>query len=124
MASPPRHGRVHGPAIGAFVFGHYGDRLGPKKLLCRRDADAPVGTSPTSSCPNPPAASTWYAGCWALKLSYDATTGNVSEIDFVTSGGSTLPQTPVADYTYDAAGRRLGALPGQGRSRQASWSGC
>ncbi|MFG2129795.1 RHS repeat-associated core domain-containing protein [Streptomyces sp. NPDC048751] len=74
-------------------------------LVVAPDADAPVGTSPTSSCPNPPAAATWDAGCRALKLSYDATTGNVSEIDFVSSDGSTLTQTPVADYTYDSTGR-------------------
>lgn len=78
---------------------------GKPVLVVAPDADAPAGASPTSSCPNPPAASTWDAGCRALKLSYDATTGNVSEIAFVTSDGSTLTQTPVADYTYDATGR-------------------
>ncbi|MET8081513.1 RHS repeat-associated core domain-containing protein [Streptomyces sp. NPDC005303] len=78
---------------------------GKPLLVIAADANAAAGTPSTTACPNPPSAATWDAGCRALKFSYDATTGNVSEIDFVTSNGSTLTQTPVADYTYDAAGR-------------------
>jgi RHS repeat-associated protein len=78
---------------------------GKPLLMIAPDANAPAGTPTTTACPNPPSAATWDAGCRALKFSYDATTGNVSKIDFVTSDGSTLTQTAVADYTYDSSGQ-------------------
>ncbi|MGY4976162.1 RHS repeat-associated core domain-containing protein [Streptomyces sp. 900105755] len=78
---------------------------GKPLLMIAPDANAPAGTPSTTACPNPPSASTWDAGCRGLEFSYDATTGNVSEIDFVTSDGTTLKQIPVADYTYDSTGR-------------------
>ncbi|WP_405477583.1 RHS repeat-associated core domain-containing protein [Streptomyces canus] len=78
---------------------------GKPLLVIAPDANAPTGTASSTACPNPPSASTWDAGCRALQFSYDSATGNVSEIDFVTSDGSHLTQTPVADYTYDSSGR-------------------
>jgi RHS repeat-associated protein len=78
---------------------------GKPLLMIAPDANAASGTASSTACPNPPSASTWDAGCRALEFSFDATTGNVSEVDFVTSDGTHLTQTPVADYTYDTTGR-------------------
>ncbi|WP_405557729.1 hypothetical protein OHV08_28140 [Streptomyces canus] len=79
---------------------------GKPVLVVAPDANAPAGTSSTTACPNPPSSSTWTdAGCRGLQLTYDPTTQNVSEIDFVTTDGSSLTRTPVAQYTYDASGR-------------------
>ena len=79
---------------------------GKPVLVVAPDANAPAGTPSTTACPNPPTAATWTdPGCRALQLTYDTATGNVSEIDFVTSDGTNLTKTPVAQYTYDATGR-------------------
>ena len=79
----------------------YGDPL----LAVAPDANAPAGTASTTACPYPASASTWGAGCRGLQFTYDPTTGNLAELDFVTSDGTTLTRTAVADYSYDASGR-------------------
>lgn len=76
-------------------------------LVIAPDAGAAAGTPSTTACPSPPSATTWDAGCRALELVYDNTTKNVSQINFVTSNGTTLTRTAVAQYSYDASGRLI-----------------
>jgi YD repeat-containing protein len=78
---------------------------GKLMMVVAPDANALTGTSSTTACPYPASASTWGAGCRGLQLTYDPATGNLAEADFVTSDGTTLTKTAVADYTYDASGR-------------------
>ncbi|MFC1431562.1 DNRLRE domain-containing protein [Streptacidiphilus sp. N1-3] len=78
---------------------------GKPVLVVAPDADAAAGTAATAACPYPPSASGWGAGCRALRLSYDAATHNVSEVDLVTSDGTGLATTAVAAYGYDTTGR-------------------
>jgi len=78
---------------------------GKPLLMVAPNANLAAGTSSTSACPYPPSSSTWANGCRGLKFSYDATTGNVSEIDFVYMQSGILNNVPVANYTYDSSGR-------------------
>ncbi|MFF4507630.1 RHS repeat-associated core domain-containing protein [Streptomyces sp. NPDC001401] len=75
------------------------------KLMLVVAPDAAVSQSSTTACPYPATSSSWSTGCRGLKLNYDSTTGNVSEIDFLTSDGTDLTSTPVAKYSYDSSGR-------------------
>ncbi len=78
---------------------------GQLMLAVAPDANAPAGTASTTACPYPAAAATWGAGCRGLQFSYDPSGKLLTEVDFVTSDGTTLTRTAVADYSYDATGR-------------------
>jgi RHS repeat-associated protein len=69
--------------------------------------DAASSAAPTTACPSPASSTTWTsAGCRGLQFDYDATTGNVSEIDFVyVDNSGTFHSVAVAKYTYDTSGR-------------------
>ena len=68
--------------------------------------DAASSSPSTTACPSPPSAGTWTAGCRGLALSYDPTSGNVSEVDFVyVDNAGTYHDTAVAKYTYDSLGK-------------------
>ncbi|WP_037607338.1 RHS repeat-associated core domain-containing protein [Streptacidiphilus rugosus] len=75
------------------------------KLMLMVAPDAATSAPNTTACPYPATSASWAVGCRGLQFAYDGTTGNISEIDFLTSDGTTLTKTPVADYTYDSTGR-------------------
>jgi RHS repeat-associated protein len=75
------------------------------KLMLMVAPNAATSTANTTACPYPATSASWAVGCRGLQFGYDSTTGNVNEVDFLTTDGTTLTTTPVAKYTYDASGR-------------------
>ncbi|MET7694889.1 RHS repeat-associated core domain-containing protein [Streptomyces sp. NPDC005483] len=75
------------------------------KLMLMVAPNAASSQPATSACPYPATSGSWAAGCRGLQFTYDGTSGNISEIDFLTSDGTTLTKTAAAKYTYDASGR-------------------
>lgn len=75
------------------------------KLMLMVAPDAASTQPSTTACPFPATSSSWSAGCRGLQFDYDGTTGNIGEVEFLASDGTTLTRTPVAQYTYDASGR-------------------
>ncbi|MGW1562866.1 RHS repeat-associated core domain-containing protein [Streptomyces sp. NPDC002144] len=75
------------------------------KLMLMVAPNAASSQAATTACPYPATSSSWATGCRGLQFTYDSTTGNISEIDFLTSDGTTLTKTAIAKYTYDASGR-------------------
>ncbi|MFF3968010.1 RHS repeat-associated core domain-containing protein [Streptomyces griseorubiginosus] len=89
-------GYIYDPTSSSSTYG---------KLMLVVAPDAAVSQSSIAACPYPATSGSWSTGCRGLKLNYDSTTGNVSEIDFLTSDGTNLTSTAVAKYSYDASGR-------------------
>jgi RHS repeat-associated protein len=89
--------------------GYVYDATGRPLLVVAPDAASSAPS--TTACPSPASASTWTtAGCRGLALSYDPTSGNVSEIDFVyVDSAGTFHRTAVADYSYDTLGKLVAA---------------
>ncbi|WP_370093096.1 RHS repeat-associated core domain-containing protein [Streptacidiphilus sp. MAP12-20] len=75
------------------------------KLMLMVAPNAATSTPNTTACPYPATNASWAAGCRGLQFGYDSTTGNINEVDLLTTDGTTLTTTPVAKYTYDASGR-------------------
>ena len=74
--------------------------------LMQEVAPDAASTAPsTTACPYPASSSTWGAGCRGLAFTYDPTGKLLTEVDFLSSDGTTLTKTAVADYSYDASGR-------------------
>lgn len=79
---------------------------GKLQLITAPDPAVADNAATTAACAYPVASATWSAGCRGLVFKYDATTGNVSEIDFVAVDNTAgFQQIPVATYGYDANGR-------------------
>jgi len=92
-----------------FVFdGKSGDTTYGQVMLAVAP-DAASSQPSTTACPYPASASTWGAGCRGLEFTYDSTGKLLTEVDFVTSDGTTLTKTAVAQYSYDSTGRLAAA---------------
>jgi RHS repeat-associated protein len=69
--------------------------------------DAASSAAPTTACPYPASASTWTAGCRGLTFTYNSNQ-DVSQISFAYVGNDgNFHNVPVADYSYDTAGRLI-----------------
>ncbi|MEZ0070581.1 RHS repeat-associated protein [Streptacidiphilus sp. MAP12-20] len=75
------------------------------KLMLMVAPNAATSTPNTTACPYPATSASWAVGCRGLQFGYDSTTGNINEVDLLTTDGTTLTTTPVAKYTYDAQSR-------------------
>lgn len=80
---------------------------GQPLLMLAPNPNLPSGTSSTTACPYPASASTWTAGCRGIQFSYNSS-GNLTQVNFVSYDGSTLTNTAVAAYSYDLTGRLAG----------------
>jgi RHS repeat-associated protein len=74
-------------------------------LMLAPNPEISASESTATACPYPASATTWAAGCRGLAFSYDATTHNISGINFVAYDGTTFTNTAVASYTYNSAGQ-------------------
>jgi len=78
---------------------------GKPLLMLAPNPEISGSVSTASACPYPASATTWTAGCRGLSFSYDATTHNISGINFLAYDGKTFTNTAVASYTYSSSGQ-------------------